>query len=205
MGCAASADPEPAPPPEPARPPPGAAAPEPAATPTESGGSGAANSAGSESDDAADSGVTTDEDGAGEGDPWAGLEAVPADARHTEPRGAFPAVFLRAYDGDTLTAAVAYRGGTHVVAVRLAGVNAPELRPPKSAPDRDATVAAARAARDALAAWGAEARRLTLEARGYEKFGRWLAVARPAAGGTSLNRRLLDAGHAVPYLAEISD
>lgn len=104
------------------------------------------------------------------------------------------ATVTRVVDGDTLHI-VANLGCDVALAmtVRLAGVNAPETSTPEG-----------RAAQVYVAAWVADHGPVftlrTVKDR-KEKWGRYLAdlIARD---GPSLCRSLIDAGHAVPYMAD---
>jgi len=112
-----------------------------------------------------------------------------------------------AVDGDTLRLRVRPWGpaGPQVqFLARLAGIDAPELHPPKGglchAEGREREVAAARAARDALTALAARGAPLGLTAAcgKFDKYGR-LLVRLSAPGAGDFAAALLAAGHAVPY------
>lgn len=107
----------------------------------------------------------------------------------------YKAVIREVYDGDTVRADIDLGFGMwmHRQALRLAGIDAPELR--------GETIGAGRAARDFL-------RNLLLDEpvviRTHKagKYGRWLAeIYRELAGGgrVLVNAELIEAGHAVPY------
>ena len=65
----------------------------------------------------------------------------------------FDAKVLDAYDADTLTVALELESGLHAFKVRLAGVDAPEMRPPRSRPGREQEKRAAVRARNTLVGW----------------------------------------------------
>lgn len=98
--------------------------------------------------------------------------------------GAREAYAVQVHDGDTLRVCFRDRGAIVQWPVRLAGVDAPELRE-----------AAGPAARDALRALvfdGARPRRLTLVPAGFDKYGRLLAQVR--VGGQDAAAALLARG-----------
>lgn len=108
-----------------------------------------------------------------------------------------------AVDGDTLRLRLRPWGpaGPQVqFLARLAGVDAPELHPPKGGPAREKEVAAAAAARDALTALAARGggAGLTAACGKFDKYGR-LLVRLSAPGAGDFAAALLAAGHAVPY------
>ena len=99
------------------------------------------------------------------------------------------------YDGDTLTVAARHgrQGLPYLFRVRLAGVDAPEIRGATSADEKRAAIAA----RDALRA-AILGELVTLTVYGLDKYGRLLAsVAHDRTGDVS--RRLLEAGYVRPY------
>lgn len=95
-------------------------------------------------------------------------------------RGEYRVVLLRVIDGDTVEV-----GLIVPVTLRLAGVDAPELRTP-----------AGRQARDWLARH-LEGGSLSIQLEGRDKYGRCLGDL--VRDGQSVRRALLEAGHARPY------
>jgi micrococcal nuclease len=105
----------------------------------------------------------------------------------------YAAKLVGVHDGDTITVDVDLGFDLHYVglALRLYGLNAPEL-----------ATAAGKVARQFTVDWLASRPALTIRTvkDKREKFGRMLATVIDPATGTSLNRALIDAGQAVPYL-----
>lgn len=119
---------------------------------------------------------------------------------------------VEAYDGDSMTVVVELHGELRRLKIRLSGVDTPEMRS-RSPGERAAAV---RARNYAVRACGLaeesistkasviQALRATpvlvrLECGGFGKYGRVLCEVFPLGGTTSVNRRLLDEGHAVAY------
>lgn len=112
----------------------------------------------------------------------------------------YKCIVTRVVDGDTLHLSVDLGCDvTIAMVVRLAHVNAPEMRTPEGPKARDFVL-------DWLAREETSEKTLmftrpitvrTIKDR-KEKYGRYLAVL-VAADGTTLNQALLDAGRAVPY------
>jgi endonuclease YncB( thermonuclease family) len=107
--------------------------------------------------------------------------------------GPYRAQVVHVIDGDTLELRVAiWPQHTVQTVVRLAGINAPELR---SGPPCERE--AGRRAAEFVRAWAARGGRITLTVTGREKYGRPLgAIARD---GEDLAAALIAAGHARPY------
>jgi micrococcal nuclease len=109
---------------------------------------------------------------------------------------------LDVYDGDTCTLAFLEPYAQRVVVrerVRLAGIDTPELRPPKSTKDRDAVVALAHAARARLVMLVQDGGPIMTATFGKrDKYGRPLVSLR-LADGRDVARVLLAEGHAKPY------
>lgn len=105
----------------------------------------------------------------------------------------YRAVVVSVHDGDTFTLDLDLGFGVWVRGqrLRLAGVNAPELRTPEGV-----------AARDWLAArlpLFSRVTVVTVKAEGQrEKYGRWLAAVTDP-DGSDVAADLIAAGHAVPY------
>lgn len=108
----------------------------------------------------------------------------------------YKATNFSVYDGDTVRCDIDLGFGTwlHNQALRLYGINTPELR----GEDR----AAGLLARDFLEK-RVVGRELTIRTRKDKKgkYGRWLAVIYDG-NGTDLNQLLVDSGHAVEYLRD---
>jgi len=106
----------------------------------------------------------------------------------------YNATILSAYDGDTLKVMIDLGLGVfHKTAVRLGGIDTPEMR--GGTPE---SKAAAVLARDFTRKFvGEEAVVVTLKDK-TGKYGRYVAIVYPSSGGgKSLNDLLVDAGHAV--------
>lgn len=120
---------------------------------------------------------------------------------------------LETHDGDTMKVAIVLRGKVVKVAVRLLGVNTPEVR------TKDADEAAGVAARDFVAAWALPGRMqvggrytegalkeayaathvmLYIDFQGADKFGN-RTLGRVYRHGECLNDLLISSGHAVAY------
>lgn len=106
--------------------------------------------------------------------------------------GPYPAQYVRAYDGDTVTLRITiWPALTKVESVRLAGIDTPEIRG-----DCDSEKRRAREARDFVRERLTDAElRVTISEIG--KYGR--AVGRITVDGEDLGQMLLDRGHARPY------
>jgi len=105
----------------------------------------------------------------------------------------YVATIISHHDADTSRVLVALGMDVSVkLTVRWRGINAPELSTPEG-----------HAALDLLNVWMPKGHRCILETRrdAKEKYGRYLGTfyAIDAPDGTSYNRQLIDAGHAVPY------
>jgi len=117
---------------------------------------------------------------------------------------AAPAKVVDVHDGDTVRLVVRRAGRLEQYVCRLAGIDAPELHPRRSAPDRERTMGAARAARDRLR--GLILNTIVDAAFGRpDKYGRQLVTltTRAAVGavpaGTVVNDYMVRAGLAVAY------
>lgn len=100
----------------------------------------------------------------------------------------------RIVDADTVVLRVDCGFSVWVVQTfRLAGINAPERY-------EELGKAATAFVRD----WFSKQKRIEVRSEKTEKYGRWLAtISGESEGGESvLNRALLEAGHAVPYMVE---
>lgn len=108
------------------------------------------------------------------------------------------------YDGDTIRFTFRYRGELIQYRVRMLGYDSPEMKPPRAHAERDAVVAAAHKARDALSELILG--KVILAALGdFDKYGRVLATLyladRVAALGSAVcvNDWMVRQGHGVPY------
>lgn len=115
----------------------------------------------------------------------------------------YRAYVIRVVDGDTAVLYVDKGMQTHeVMKVRLAGVDAPEMRPRKSTGPAEQVTAekalaqkATNRLRDLI-----EGREVIIRTEKTGKFGRWLAqIYLPEADGLTANQLLLDEGLAVRY------
>lgn len=109
-----------------------------------------------------------------------------------------PVKLLRVYDGDTVTLAFVCGQAVFQDACRLAGIDAPEMKPRLSSASRAEEKQAAVAARDALAGLLA-AGPLFAVFRGREKYGRWLVTLRVAGVEADAGEWMVRQGFAVPY------
>lgn len=109
------------------------------------------------------------------------------------------------YDGDTLRL-VFFNGGRLVQhTARLNGYDSPEMKPPRTRPDREKEVAAAHRARDQLMAWvAAPGQLVAIDCGSFDKYGRllvtmWTLTAPPLSRDRNVNLAMIAAGHGVPY------
>lgn len=103
---------------------------------------------------------------------------------------------VRVIDGDTLEAVIDL--GFRITikeTIRLAGINAPEMRTPAGPPAKAALIAMT---------MGWERLTIASEKSKQEKFGRWLGTLWGHSSGLveNLNRKMIQSGHAVPYMTE---
>jgi endonuclease YncB( thermonuclease family) len=106
----------------------------------------------------------------------------------------YTAQVIRVVDGDTLHAEVDLGCDVRIaLTIRLARLNAPEMRTPQGPPAKAFTEAW-------VAAHGSAVILRTIKDR-REKYGRYLAEVLSGVGSDalSLNQALLDGGFAVPY------
>ena len=117
-----------------------------------------------------------------------------------EMRGRHRARVLSVYDGDTFTVAMSPVPGAapRAFQIRVKGVDTPEMKQPRSDPDRVEKKASAVRAREATLALCPVGSYVTLDCHGSEKFGRVLASV-TTASGTDLTRYLIDSGFGVAY------
>lgn len=111
--------------------------------------------------------------------------------------GPVKASFLGNYDGDTITVrAWIWPHQSVETSVRLAGIDAPELRGRCEAEKQ-----AARVARDRLNALLSQARRIELHDIALDKYG-GRVLARVVADGQDMAAALVGEGHARPYAGD---
>lgn len=114
------------------------------------------------------------------------------------------------YDGDTLTLVFRYRGQLQQHSCRMLGYDSPEMKPPKSNPDREAEMAAAREARQALKDLLEKHTVLKVECGKFDKYGRILVTLYVpdrtgllglvgCGGSINVNQWMVDSGYGVPY------
>jgi micrococcal nuclease len=112
----------------------------------------------------------------------------------------YRAYVIRVIDGDT--AIVFVDKGTHnyaVLKVRLAGIDAPELRPREgSSEQRSAEKVLAANATNRLKEL-VEGKEVIIQTQKTGKFGRWLATLEPPGYDKTANQILLEEGLAVRY------
>ncbi|NTW91114.1 MAG: nuclease [Erysipelotrichaceae bacterium] len=100
----------------------------------------------------------------------------------------YKAVLNKIVDADTLDATLDLGFSVFKkVRCRLAGINAPELSTPEG-----------KIAKQFLIETLPLNSEITVESKGYDKYGRSIAVI--YFNGESINKKLLDTGHAVPYI-----
>lgn len=114
------------------------------------------------------------------------------------------------YDGDTVTVTTKLDSGERAkqYKLRLAGVDAPELRPLKTTPHRELHVAAARAVTARLAALLPKGTMVRIEFDPEDKYGRLLGTVHTLRrsrfgwrlrNDVNVSQWLIDAGMALPY------
>lgn len=110
----------------------------------------------------------------------------------------YRATILRIVDGDTVHCSVDLGCDVTVsMAVRLAGINTPEI----SGATKDAGIAATAHLGTLVAMYADQRGRLLLRTTKdkKEKYGRYLGTLLSLDGLVNLNQRMLDDGHAVTY------
>jgi endonuclease YncB( thermonuclease family) len=115
----------------------------------------------------------------------------------------FLAKVVDVYDGDTIR--VVFRLGELVqYRARMSGYDSPEMRPPKTQANRDAEVAAARAAKAALIEKLGD-HIVFIECGLFDKYGRLLVTVYTRAGpelterGENVNTWMIAQGYGTPY------
>lgn len=104
------------------------------------------------------------------------------------------------YDGDTVTVVLDIYGRYHKYKVRLAGIDTPELKPPKNMKNREKEIEKAIKAKKYLEGL-ILGKVVTLVCGKFEKYGRILAHIYFKVNGIKMcaNKMLLDEGYAVEY------
>jgi endonuclease YncB( thermonuclease family) len=82
--------------------------------------------------------------------------------------------------------------------IRLLGINSPEIRPPKTIPDRKEVIRRAKQAKEYLSSLVLQ-KIVTVEFCGIEKYGRHLATLY-LDNGTCVNEIMISSEHAVEYM-----
>lgn len=103
---------------------------------------------------------------------------------------------LRVLDGDTIRVALILDGSAQAFDVRLQGIDAPEMKPRKNDPDRDAIKREAINARNALRAMLLEGSYCRLQCGPFCKFGRILAIVYDE-DGQNVNDSLVQRGFCI--------
>lgn len=109
------------------------------------------------------------------------------------------AKILRVIDGDTVVAAIKHRGVYNKYRIRLYGINAPEMKPPKNAANRDEIIIAAK--RSTAYLTDITLNRIKYcQITGCDNFGRLLAeLYHDSKKRRSINQEMIDQGYAVVY------
>ncbi len=108
------------------------------------------------------------------------------------------------YDGDTLTVVFRYRGKLQQHSVRMLGYDSPEMKPPRSDPDREREITAAKAAKKALADMVCTGT-AKIECDAADKYGRILVTLYKEKGygcfrtSCNINEWMMSNGYGVPY------
>lgn len=107
------------------------------------------------------------------------------------------------YDGDTLTAIFRLNPASPPLkySVRLTGIDTPEMKPPKSTPNREALITLAKSARDFIIT-RTTGQLVMLDLQGLDKYGRVLArvyLTPTPDPAYCINDMLIQAGLAKPY------
>ena len=118
----------------------------------------------------------------------------------------YDATVLAVHDGDTITCDVdlGFKTWLRGVKFRLYGINAPELSTDRGPVARDA-LAGQLPGNGQVTLLTLPSNAMPLSPDKVEKFGRWLAtviVTQPDGTRLSLNKWMVDNGHAVPFMVE---
>lgn len=101
------------------------------------------------------------------------------------------------YDADTIRVVFEFRGEWCKKPMRIHGIDAPEIKPPRSIPDRELHMEAGRLARDVVSKW-ILGRVVTIHLEKEDKYGRALGSI-TMGNGKDLSQELIKAQLALPY------
>ena len=125
------------------------------------------------------------------------LQDTTKEIKFFELTGKYLAKIVKVVDGDTVNVVIDLPGfGFCQFKVRLYGINTPELRPPKSDPNREEIKARAKEATAALLG-RVGGKIVTLDCYGWGKYGRLLANI--YLDGKNINKWLVEEGYAKVY------
>ena len=100
------------------------------------------------------------------------------------------------YDGDTCKVIMNYRGHIDQWTVRMNGYDSPEMKPPKTNPNREKEKEAAKKAREALMTHF-NTNYIFIKIVGFDKYGRLLVEA--YNGHVHINKSMIQSGHGYTY------
>jgi endonuclease YncB( thermonuclease family) len=106
------------------------------------------------------------------------------------------------YDGDTCRVVIPFKGEYYKWNVRLDGYDTPEMRPSRSKPNRDAEIAAAKAAKKYLISLVMEnpTQIVYIKCKDFDKYGRLLAsIYIHPEDSVSVNELMVQKGHGYNY------
>ena len=106
------------------------------------------------------------------------------------------------YDGDTCRVVIPFKGEFYKWNVRLDGYDTPEMRPSRSKPNRDAEIAAAKAAKKYLISLVMESPNqiVYIKCKDFDKYGRLLAsIYIHPEDNVSVNEMMVQNGHGYNY------
>jgi endonuclease YncB( thermonuclease family) len=106
------------------------------------------------------------------------------------------------YDGDTCRVVIPFKGEFYKWNVRLDGYDTPEMRPSRSKPNRDAEIAAAKAAKKYLISLVMESPNqiVYIKCNDFDKYGRLLAsIYIHPEDNVSVNEMMVQNGHGYNY------
>ena len=110
--------------------------------------------------------------------------------------GTYEAKIVNVVDGDTVDAVFYFRGKLNKFRLRLAGINAPEMKPRKSIENREQVKEDAMISTQYLTDQVLN-KVITIECHKQGNFGRVLATLH--CDGVNVNEKMLELGFAVPY------
>ena len=106
---------------------------------------------------------------------------------------------IKIYDGDTIWIAMYLKGKIYKLKVRLAGIDTPEMKPPKSQKNRDKEILAAKESKNFLANL-IDQKVIWMKCGEWDKYGRLLAnLYIDDDDINSINYKLIDEGFAYEY------